>query len=297
MKSKKGLGQNFLKNEDFARELVEAVHSTPEDTIVEVGPGRGMITKILLEKVKKVLAVEKDGELVEFLKKEFSQEIKNEKLVLIHDDILNFEPRHWKLEIGNWKLIGAIPYYITGAFLRRFLQGTRNNAEQTQKSAEKTVPQPNTIALIIQKEVAERVCAKKTKPFDSARGKESMLSISVKAYGTPHYIKTVPAENFTPVPGVDSAIMIIENISKKFFENLLTSDVSRLEEDFFNLVKTGFSSKRKKLTTNLKRISGKNPKVLLREININENIRAEDLTLEEWKKLYVKIYSDRRGKN
>jgi len=139
--------------------------------------------------------------------------------------------------------------------------------------------QPKMIVLLIQKEVAKRIVAQD--------GKESILSISIKAYGTPKYIETVKAGSFTPAPKVDSAIIAIENISKEFF-SLGQSRALTIssEKDFFRMVRAGFKSKRKKLSSNLATIFAK-AKILetFRKLDLDSNLRAEDVDLDTWKKL------------
>ncbi|MAG12515.1 ribosomal RNA small subunit methyltransferase A [bacterium] len=260
MRAKKSLGQNFLRSRAVTRDLVDASSIQKTNVVVEVGPGKGIVTHELLSRTKKVIAVEKDERMIEHLKEKFATEISSKNLILVHEDILNFNPRDWKLEIGNWKLIGSIPYYITGVFLRRFLS---------------IEPQPKTIALIIQKEVAQRIVAKD--------GKESILSISVKAYGEPHYIKTISKKLFSPEPKVNSAIINIDNISKKFFTEFS-------EEDFFKIVKAGFKSKRKKLLSNLKKEFPKADfEKIFFDLKISPNARAENLTLEQWGTIVKKL--------
>jgi len=274
MKSKKSLGQNFLKSRAVAGDFVRAVKIKDDDTVVEIGPGKGMITGLLLEKTTKVIAIEKDEKLVSFLQKKFALEIKSKKLIIVHDDILLFNPVNYSLVTNGYILVGAIPYYITGKLLRMFLQETT---------------QPNRIAFIVQKEVAERIAVK--------NGKESVLSITVKAYGTPCYIKTIKARNFSPQPKIDSAILVIENISKKFFDSIQTpniwkSDFRNIESGFFEFIKLCFSSKRKKLSTNLKEYFKKNTSIkssILQDVGIPQNARAEDLSLAQFEKLYKKI--------
>jgi len=268
-KSKKRLGQNFLKSSAIARDLVHAAEINARDTVVEVGPGKGNITKLLLERAKKVIAVEKDKELIEYLQEKFSAEIKNKKLILIHEDILKFNPKSYKLIPNSYKLVGNIPYYLTARLFRTFLE---------------CEIQPKTIAFIIQKEVAKRIVARD--------GKESILSISVKAYGIPRYIKTIKARYFSPQPKVDSAILVIENISKKYFKNIQ-------EDKFFELIKIGFSSKRKKLVTNFKnprinpRVNPRDyPRVfteVFEDAGISPDARAEDLSLDDWRGLIKKL--------
>jgi len=275
MKPKKHLGQNFLKKESVARDLVRAAKINTEDVVVEVGPGMGAITTLLLRSAKKVVAVEKDRELVLYLKKKFAKEIGEGKLLLVHTDILDFNPSAYRLEPSAYIVVGAIPYFITGALFKYFLSMGE---------------QPRTIAFIVQKEVAERIVARGSK--------ESILSLSIKVYGTPHYIKTIPANAFYPTPKVDSAILVIEYVSKQFFNPLNlptylpTLNVGKLssEKEFFGLVRAGFSSKRKKLISNLKkRFPQTNFEGIFNDLKIDENIRAEDLTLEEWRKIFLAI--------
>ncbi|MBI1999213.1 MAG: ribosomal RNA small subunit methyltransferase A [Parcubacteria group bacterium] len=250
---KKSLGQNFLKNESTARELADAADVGRGDTVVEVGPGRGMITKILLERAERVIAVEKDETLAAELTHALAAETAAQKLVVVPADILQFEPKNHSLQTTHYKLIGSIPYYITGAFLRRFLS---------------IDPKPRMIAVIVQKEVAERIIAK--------NGKESLLSISVKAYGAPKYVKTVKAGSFVPAPKVDSAILTIAGISRDFFE-----DIS--EDAFFSVVRAGFAHPRKKLSNNLRNKGADGP--LFKKAGVSPDARAEDLSLEDWKRL------------
>ncbi|MFC1625301.1 ribosomal RNA small subunit methyltransferase A, partial [Patescibacteria group bacterium] len=175
-------------------------------------------------------------------------------LEIIHEDILEVDVSSFKLQASRYKIVANIPYYITSHFLRQFLT---------------TENQPSMMVLMIQKEVAKRIIAQDKK--------ESILSISVKAYGQPKIIKTVPAKFFSPRPKVDSAIIKIDNISKKFFENIK-------EEEFFEMVKKGFAHKRKVLRNNLKI-----PSEALKKCNLPEKARAEELGLENWKRLFIHI--------
>ncbi|MEK7194104.1 MAG: 16S rRNA (adenine(1518)-N(6)/adenine(1519)-N(6))-dimethyltransferase RsmA [Patescibacteria group bacterium] len=266
MIAKKSLGQHFLKSEKALNSIVRAGDIKNTDTVLEIGPGQGALTKKLLATSCQVIAIEKDDGLVEELKEKFEIEMKNGKLELIHGDILKFETS--KLEAHSYKLIANIPYNITGAIFKKFLSIEH---------------QPERIVLLVQKEVAERIVAKKSKPFDSAQGKESILSISIKVYGKPIFIEKVLAGSFAPAPTVDSAILLIENISKDFFEKLP-------EEDFFKLLKAGFASKRKKLSSNLSNLFPKN-KVFetFKSLGLNPNIRAEDTPLDIWSKIASKL--------
>src|SRR3990172_2215572 len=177
MRAKKSLGQNFLTSRGVARDIVVAAQITPDDVVLEIGPGKGFLTEGLLQKAKKVIAVEKDERMVEYLKDKFREEIRNGKLELIHQDILSFD-------ISRFTLVANIPYYITGEILRTFLSGDL---------------QPQRMVLMVQKEVAERIVARPSSRR-AGTGKESILSMSVKVYGTPCYIQKVPARYFSPKP-------------------------------------------------------------------------------------------------
>src|SRR3989338_6388370 len=280
-KPKKSLGQNFLKSEKIAQEIVSAGEVGPDDVVLEVGPGKGILTEKLLEKAKKVIAVEKDEQLAEFLKEKFKN---NPKLEIIRGDILKFSPMSRRdLDIGRYKIIANIPYYITSHLLRTFLESDY---------------QPSLMVLMVQKEVAERIVGAKRKAkrnfsrftlprsgagseasqnFVFPSSKESLLSISVKAYGRPEIIRYAPAGYFSPAPKIDSAVIKISGISKKFFQDIG-------EQKFFETVKKGFSQKRKMLINNLKV-----KKDDFTACNIDEKARAENLSLEQWKCLTVNV--------
>ena len=247
-KAKKSLGQNFLKSKLALNKIIEAGEISTNDIILEIGPGKGALTEKLLKKSNYVIAIEKDNNLFEFLKEKFSKEINNKKLVILNEDILDFNTKAYKLMPSAYKIIANIPYNITGAILKKFL--TELN-------------QPEKMILMVQNEVAKRIVARDKK--------ESILSISVKAYGTPKIIMKVPARYFSPAPKVDSAIISIKNISRKIFiENKIN------EEKFWEIVRTGFAHKRKKLSSNLKNYIDK---TYIKEL---KNKRAEELTLEIW---------------
>jgi len=234
--------------------MIEAGEIGPEDTVLEVGPGKGVLTEKLLEKAGKVIAVEKDHRLIELLQEKFAGEIANGKLVLLNWDILDLDLK----DISKpYKIIANIPYYITGQFLRKFLE---------------TDFQPERIIVMVQKEIAQGIMAHDKK--------ESLLSISVKAYGQPKMVMKVGKENFSPAPKVDSAILAITNISKNIFtENNID------EKKFFEVLHAGFAHKRKMLLGNLKSVTDKNLAEVFTTLGLSEKIRAEDLDLESWTKL------------
>jgi 16S rRNA (adenine1518-N6/adenine1519-N6)-dimethyltransferase len=271
MKAKKSLGQNFLKSEPALKKIIETGEIKSDNVILEIGPGKGALTRKLLEKSGTVIDVEKDRELFELLKIKFEKEILEKKLILLNEDILEFEIKKVVLNFSsgprfsgslpqpdheenlkplflNYKIIANIPYNITGAILKKFL---------TDKN------QPSLMVLMVQHEVAKRIIA--------SDKKESILSISVKAYSEPKMIMKVPARYFSPSPKVDSAVILIQNISRR---NFIEND----EERFWEIVKAGFAHKRKKLSGNLKNIA------LCQSVSLTGlgNKRAEDLTLKDW---------------
>ncbi len=256
MHEKKSLGQHFLTSRSALNAIVDIAEITPLDTVLEIGPGKGVLTEALLKRAGRVIAVEKDDRLIPYLAERFADEIASGKLSLIHDDALVFDPVTYHLKPNTYKLVANIPYYITGALLERFLS---------------TTSQPSRMVLLVQKEVAERIIAKD--------GKESILSISIQAYGVPRYVKTVKARAFNPPPKVDSAILLIEHISRDFF-----SDME--ETTFFRIVHAGFAHKRKRLATNLKVLA---PESVLGGARIPPNSRAEELSIGQWKILTQKI--------
>jgi 16S rRNA (adenine1518-N6/adenine1519-N6)-dimethyltransferase len=220
MFAKKSLGQNFLRSKGALMKIVETADLKLDDIVLEVGPGEGILTEAILRKAGKVIAVEKDNRLIPILEQKFSSEISSGKLLLVHGDILEFSLSSYQLPAthstssgqASYKLIANIPYYITGQLLRKFLESDN---------------QPSRMVLLLQKEVAKRIVSgnnpallklRRTSPTSPIKNlglrgtKESILSISVKAYGAPKYIDTVKAECFTPKPKVDSAILLVENI-------------------------------------------------------------------------------------
>ncbi len=280
--AKKSFGQNFLKSEMVLNKICTVSNLEKNDYVLEIGPGKGALTKKLLEKGAKVVAVEKDRELIGLLKTKFESEIENKKLILVEGDILELQITNYPL-LKNYKIVSNIPYNITGAILKKFL---------TEKN------QPTEMILLVQKEVADRIVGKN--PSTLLRVKESILSLSVKAYSTPKYIMKVAKKLFSPAPKVDSAIIYISLISRK---NFISDDH---EKYFFELIKTGFAFKRKKLLKNLEQInkknrSGSNKKMsgdaniienIFDELNINKNIRAEDLSFDLWLKISL-LYTKR----
>lgn len=260
MRAKKSLGQNFLMHAQTAERIADAASLTKTDTVLEIGPGTGMLTRPLLSRAKRVIAVEADAELLEVLYKTFPEEIKKRKLTVIHSDIRVFNPSVIK---SHYTLVANIPYYLTGDIIRRFL--TANHA-------------PKSVTFLVQKEVAERVARAK---------KESVLSVAVKTYGTPRYRFTVPRGAFVPAPNVDSAVLTIENISRPF-------QTTKEETRFFDIVHAGFAHKRKLLRRNLEAIAKKTHiDAVFDLLALSKNIRAEDIPASNWLRLAKELSKTR----
>ena len=252
MKHGARLGQHFLTAPGIARAVGAAGGVGPGITVLEIGPGRGILTHELLELGGTVIAVEKDSALVEHLKERFHEALDLGVLTIVEGVIRDVPPESLGLTDHSYVLAANIPYYITGDIIRTFLESK---------------VQPQQMALLVQKEVAERIARSK---------KENILSLSVKAYGTPKYIKTVLRSCFSPAPKVDSAILAIENISHDFF-----SDIS--EDVFVKVVRAGSASKRKMLAGNLKKIaSPAQIEKAFQKCGLTPKIRAEDVSLKEW---------------
>ncbi len=264
MLRKKSLGQHFLTSASYLEAIASAADVEAGDMVLEIGPGEGALTQVLLARGAHVVAIEKDHRLIPILQEKFEQEIKNKKLQVIETDALEFDPSGYTLVASGYKVVANIPYYITGALLKKFLT---------------TQTQPGTLVFLVQKEVAERIArhGAQNKVF-----KESILSLSVKAYGTPTYIKTVPRGAFAPPPTVDSAILAITGISRKNFEAGSEAATTKREEKFFELIKAGFAQKRKLLASNLKPVFGSEALTYMKSAGIAVNARAEDVPLEAW---------------
>ncbi|KKS92104.1 MAG: Ribosomal RNA small subunit methyltransferase A [Parcubacteria group bacterium GW2011_GWC1_43_12] len=281
------LGQNFLVDENILKKLIEAADLKKEDIVLEVGPGLGILTFELAKRAKKVIAVEKDKRLAEILEN-IARENKIENLEIIQGDILKIFPsatstsssvipaprpsvalrEGGKAEIqvdskftgldsrfrGNdkYKIVANIPYYLTSHLIRTFLESESK---------------PQTMILMIQKEVAERLCAKPPKM--------SLLAASAQFYAQPKIASSVSKKSFWPSPKVDSAIIEIK--PKK--------EIPGEPEKFFKVLKAGFLAPRKQLAGNLERGLKKSKQEILdvlQSLNIDPKRRAETLEVEEW---------------
>lgn len=262
---KKSLGQNFLNDPKAIAEILLAGDIQKADLILEIGPGKGVLTEAILESGAKLLAIEKDIELLPILKQRFEKELSNQQLILVQADILKLDLEEFlakwlsSSQAKTYKLIANIPYYITGAILEKFLSLAKP---------------PEKIVVLVQKEVAERIVAKNQKA--------SILSLAVKFYGEPTIIAKVSKESFYPKPKVDSAILKID-IFKKPLEKLS-------EKAYFELIKASFAHKRKLLLKNLKAGLGAYAwEEIFQDLNLSKQVRAEDLTKETFLKIVDKM--------
>ncbi len=257
---KKSLGQHFLNNERIPRKMAEAGDVGKGDIVLEIGPGIGILTRELLSRGAYVTALEADIRAIERLQTTFHDEIEAGRLTLIHGDAREINLEKLGFKPYKYKVVANIPYYISGLLFRTFLESDF---------------QPSLLVFLVQREVAERIVRDP---------KESILSLSVKIFGFPEYVETVKPGNFTPPPKVDSAIIVIRDISKKSLGTIPA-------EFFFSIVHEGFKSRRKQLIGNLSTILGREELThIFSTLTIPLNVRGEDLSPEVWLKLVHKIF-------
>lgn len=248
---KKSLGQHWLHDKASLEAMCRAAQITKNDIVLEIGPGLGTLTKKLVDQAKAVIAIEFDHELAKHL----PQRVRDDNLSIVEADVLKFDFTQLP---PDYKLAANIPYYLTSHLLRQL-------GETTNK--------PSLAALLVQKEVAERVSAEP--------GQMSLLSVSVQLYFEVSRDIVVPAALFIPPPKVDSQILILKRRDQPLFE----ID----NKAFFRIVKAGFSERRKKLRGSLSgglQISKDQADELLEKAGIDGNLRAQNLSLDDWYKLY-----------
>lgn len=245
---KKSLGQHWLKDRDVLAHIADEAGITKDDTVLEIGPGLGTLTSELLRRAKNVVAVELDEDLAQKLPGQFP----GKDLTVVNQDILSFDVRTLP---ESYVVVANVPYYITSKIIQ--LLTTAPN-------------KPRTIALLIQKEVAERLAA--------GPGNLSILAVSAQIFANVRLGDVVPAALFTPPPKVDSQVVILEMRDKPLVE-------PEFEKPFFRVVKSGFIAKRKKIRTSLStNLQLSKPEVdeLLQRYNISPDDRAQDLTIQNW---------------
>lgn len=248
---KKSLGQHWLKDPEILADIAEAAELTSDDVVLEIGPGLGTLTSRLLARANSVTAVEFDADLARKLPGQFP----GNKLTVVNQDILQFDLNQLP---KNYKVVANVPYYITSKIVEKLM--TVEN-------------KPSIAVLLVQKEVAERIAAE--------AGNMSILSVSVQIFAEAELDIEVPRQFFTPPPKVDSQVVILRTRNNP----LITPEDQR---DFFRIVKAGFSAKRKKLRSSLSGglgIDKSSVEELLKNAGISPDARAEDLAIEDWKRL------------
>jgi 16S rRNA (adenine1518-N6/adenine1519-N6)-dimethyltransferase len=261
IKPSKSLGQNFLIDKNILDKIINASNLSKQDVVLEVGPGIGTLTQELAKSAGKVIAIEKDHDMINILS-ETIKEFKN--IEIIEGDILNLSEENYKQITADYKLIANIPYYLTSHLIRTFLENPP------------TSKPPEEIILLIQKEVAKRICAKPPEM--------SLLAVSVQFYAKAKIISYVSKNCFLPAPKVDSAII-------KITPHIIEGDKELnnfSNEKFFRIVKAGFSHARKQLANNFNKtfkIKREEIEEWLLKNNIKPNQRAETLSVEDWKNL------------
>jgi len=258
LRADKSLGQNFLQDSFALEKIVAAAEINSTDTVLEIGPGLGSLTRYLAVSAKEVVAVELDLKMLQPLKAILTS---YQNVRVIQGDILKLAPDELVTK-QDYVVVANIPYYITSAVIRHLLESKNK---------------PRRIVLTIQKEVAERICAQP--------GDMSLLALSVQVYGEPRIAARIPADAFFPSPKVDSAVLCVDIYPTPQIK-------TELLKTFFKLIKAGFSQKRKMLRNSLSaglHISPTNAAELLTHANIDPQRRAETLSIEEWEILSERI--------
>lgn len=259
---KKGLGQHLLIDIGVLEQIIEAAELTPSDIVIEVGAGLGVLTRELVERAEKVVAVEVDPRLAAVLSHILSS---RPNLSIINADVLSLDPGELVAGAESYKVVANIPYYITSPILRHFLEARHK---------------PKLMVLTLQREVADTIVA--------GPGELSVLALSVQFYGRPTLVSHVPASSFYPAPKVDSAVVRIDVYQSPA---VAVSDVG----GFFEVVRAGFSARRKQLRNSLAAGLGLAPAVaakLLQGAGVSPQRRAGTLALEEWARVYT-AYQER----
>lgn len=248
------LSQNFLVDRKYLKDILEATAIKKTDTLLEIGPGEGILTEELCKKAKQVIAIETDQRLVGFLK---SLQVKYPNLAVKHGDFNKF---NWRILFKDekFKIAANIPYHVTGLILRTIFDYKQSLPER--------------VVLMMQYEVAKKILAKDDN--------QNILSNLIRCFGQATLVCKVDKKAFRPIPQVDSAVLLVKNIKRPEIEDF---------DDFFTLIKKGFSSRRKTLLNNLS--SGLNMaksdlNEKLMSVNIDPNRRAQTISYDEWKKLY-----------
>lgn len=255
----KSKGQNFLLDDAVLERIVAFSGIKNGDRVVEIGPGFGALTEYILQKTDKLTLIELDDALYGYQKKTYGTRTK-----ILHTDVLRATNQEiFDAAGGEYHIVANIPYNITSPILQKFSED---------------IPKPKSATFMIQKEVAQRVCAK--------AGEMSILAVAIQLYADVEYGFEVKRDLFWPSPEVDSAVIKITP------RDTNTSKLTISEKDFFRVVKFGFSSKRKKLVNTLSAGLHKKPadiRPLLESLGFDENARAQELSVEQWIMLATEV--------
>lgn len=265
IRAKKGLAQHFLIDDAVLEKILDAAGLKPDDTVIEVGPGLGLMTAELAKRAGWVIAIELDDRMAGILQ----ENLPYENVVVLNEDVLGTDPAkllkggapHFPPALRSYKVVANLPYYITSPVLRHFLEAA---------------VKPEVMVVMVQQEVAEVITA--------AAGQRSLLSIAVQFYGRPRIVTGVPAAAFFPAPEVDSAVLKIDVYQKP------PVSVDNVDA-FFKLVRAGFTAARKQIANSLAQGLGlpkEDIQKLLQAAALDPQRRAETFTLEEWAALYKK---------
>ena len=265
--AKKSFGQNFLVDQNYIDKIISALNPQPNETIIEIGPGRGALTERLIESDAKIIAVELEREMISVLKESFSGK---ENFTLIESDALKIDFSSLIADNPNEKikLVANLPYYISTAILQKLI-------EQREVFSE--------MILMFQREVVERITAK------IGSGERGFLTVLTEQYLEAKKLFDVPPTAFRPSPKVWSSIV---RLNPKENEDIENSD----QKLFREIVSAAFAQKRKTIFNNLKNYLKDKSLIekVLAESLIEQNRRAETLTIEEWRRLVMNLQTSRR---
>lgn len=265
IRPQKRRGQNFLINPAVTDQMISSAQIKPQDVILEIGPGFGILTKRLAQSAKQVLTVEIDHQIVQALRIILSD---YHHVKIIEGDILKIQSALINDLPPNYKIVANLPFQITSFFLRQFLE---------------CINKPKEMTLLVQKELGERICAQP--------GHMSLIAVAVQFYGQPRVIRTIGKENFWPSPEVDTAILRIENIGASFSTSLSSDQTKK----FWRIVRIGFSARRKQLQNNLRaglKTESVAIEAILDKIGLDKRIRAQDVSLASWLNLARELNCD-----
>ena len=256
LRAKKGLGQHFLGDKRVLRKIISAADPSPNDLIVEVGAGLGILAAELAELARQVIAIEIDNRLTPILNQNLGHFT---NITIISGDVLQLDPAELIGDCTYYKVVANLPYSIAAPVLRHFLESPAK---------------PCRMVVMVQKEVAQSIAA--------PAGKMSLLGVATQFYGKPTIVSYVPARSFYPLPKVDSAILSIDVYEHPAVE---VADV----DGFFKVVRAGFCAPRKQLKNSLAQgllLSSESATQILNQAGVSPSRRAQTLTVAEWAKVY-----------